>query len=98
MTTPPSSLSALAAEHGLVRVGVRPSLPDYVRQVWSRRHFAVAMAASKAYARNQGSYLGQLWSVLSPLLNSLVKVTGIGADRIKVVGITDLAKRSHNLR
>ena len=68
MSTPTSGLSALAAEHGLVRVGVRPSLPDYVRQVWARRHFAVAMAASKAYARNQGSYLGQVWAVLTPLL------------------------------
>lgn len=63
-----SSLAAIAAEHGLTRVGVRPSLRDYVRQVWDRRHFAVAMAGSKAYARNQGGYLGQLWAVLTPLL------------------------------
>ncbi len=63
-----SDLAAIAAEHGLTRVGVRPSLRDYVHQVWARRHFAVAMASSKAYARNQGSYLGQLWAVLTPLL------------------------------
>ena len=63
-----SNLAAIAAEHGLTRVGVRPGLRDYVHQVWDRRHFAVAMASSKAYARNQGGYLGQLWAVLTPLL------------------------------
>lgn len=62
------SLSVLAAEHGLVRVGVRPAFGDYLRQVWRRRHFALALAASKAYARNQNGYLGQLWAVLTPAL------------------------------
>jgi len=63
-----SVLAALAAEHGLVRVGVRPPLRAYLRQLWERRHFAIALAASTAYARNQGSYLGQLWAVLTPVL------------------------------
>lgn len=63
-----SNLAAIAAEHGLVRVGVRPGLRDYVAETWRRRHFAVGLASSKAYSRNQGSYLGQLWAVLTPLL------------------------------
>lgn len=63
-----TTLSAIAAEQGLRRVGVRPPLGDYLREVWRRRHFAVRLAASKAYARNQGSYLGQLWAVLTPLM------------------------------
>jgi teichoic acid transport system permease protein len=64
----PVSPAELAAQHGLVRVGVRPALPAYLRSLWQRRHFAVSLAASKAYARNQGSYLGQLWALLTPLL------------------------------
>ena len=62
------SPAELAARHGLTRVGVRPSLPAYVRSLWARRHFAVSLAGAKAYARNQGSYLGQLWALLTPLL------------------------------
>src|SRR4029079_1726983 len=45
-----------------------PSLPAYVRSLWARRHFALSLAAAKAYARNQGSYLGQLWALLTPLM------------------------------
>lgn len=60
--------AALAAEHGLVRVGVRPPLGAYVGSLWQRRGFTVALAASRAYARNQGSHLGQLWALLTPLL------------------------------
>ena len=48
-STPPDALAAYAASHGLIPVGVRPSLRDYVAQTWQRRHFAVSMAASKAY-------------------------------------------------
>ena len=62
------SPAELAARHGLTRVGVRPALPAYVRSLWERRQFAVSLAAAKAYARNQGSYLGQLWALLTPLL------------------------------
>lgn len=67
LTSEPSP-AELAARHGLTRVGVRPSLPAYVRSLWARRQFAVSLAAAKAYARNQGSYLGQLWAFLTPLL------------------------------
>lgn len=63
-----SPLAQLAAEHGLQRVGVRPPFESYLAQAWERRHFMVAMAASKAYARNQAGYLGQVWAVLTPAL------------------------------
>lgn len=73
-----TELAAIAAEHGLARVGVRPDLAEYVRQVWRRRHFAVALAASKAYSRNQGSYLGQAWAVLTPILWAAVYLVVFG--------------------
>lgn len=58
----------LVAEPDLVRVGVRPPFAAYLRSVWQRREFTLALAASRAYARNQGSHLGQLWALLTPLL------------------------------
>ena len=67
-----SPLAQLAAEHGPTRVGVRPPFGDYLRQAWPRRHFMLALASSKAYARNEGGYLGQLWAVITPSLWALV--------------------------
>lgn len=65
---PTSSAAELAARHGLVRTGSRPPFFSYLREAWRRRHFAFTLATSRAYARNQNSYLGQLWAVLTPLL------------------------------
>lgn len=64
----PADLAELAARHGLARAGSRPPLRGYLAEAWRRRHFAVALATSRAYARNQNSYLGQLWAVLTPVL------------------------------
>jgi len=77
-STPPDALAAYAAAHGLIPVGVRPSLGDYIAQTWQRRHFAVSMAASKAYLRNQGSYLGQVWAILTPALWAVVYLLVFG--------------------
>ncbi|MFF6812010.1 ABC transporter permease, partial [Streptomyces sp. NPDC012403] len=35
-------LAALAAKYGLTVSGARPSLGEYVRQLWDRRHFILA--------------------------------------------------------
>jgi teichoic acid transport system permease protein len=58
----------IAARYGLRRVGTRPSLGEYLRLLWSRRHFIGVLAVSKAYAKNQNNYLGQFWAVLNPVL------------------------------
>ena len=77
--TPPSdALAAFAAEHGLIPVGVRPSLRVYIAETWRRRNFLVSMASSKAYLRNQGSYLGQVWAVLTPALWACVYLLVFG--------------------
>lgn len=60
--------AALAAEHGLTKIGGRPKLRVYIADLWKRRHFALKLGSSRAYARNQHSYLGQLWALLTPLL------------------------------
>ncbi len=65
-------LAALAARHGLTVSGARPSLPQYVRQLWARRHFITAFATAKLTAQYSQAKLGQVWQVMTPLLNAAV--------------------------
>ncbi|MFF8601729.1 ABC transporter permease [Streptomyces sp. NPDC015232] len=71
---PPSSeeLRALALRHGLTVSGARPSLPAYVRQLWSRRDFITAFATARLTAQYSQARLGQIWQVMTPLLNAAV--------------------------
>jgi teichoic acid transport system permease protein len=66
------SLAALAERHGLRRAIARPSLSVYLRQLWERRHFVFAYATSRNVSKYSESMLGQLWQVLTPLLNAAV--------------------------
>ncbi|MDG9720302.1 ABC transporter permease [Streptomyces sp. DH24] len=71
-TAPGPDLAALAARHGLTVSGARPSLPQYVRQLWARRHFIAAFATAKLTAQYSQAKLGQVWQVMTPLLNAAV--------------------------
>jgi teichoic acid transport system permease protein len=62
----------LAARYGLTPSTARPSLPEYIRQLWGRRHFIVAFATARNIAMYTSSRLGQVWQVLTPLLNAAV--------------------------
>ncbi|MFF4470486.1 ABC transporter permease [Streptomyces sp. NPDC001599] len=62
----------LAAKYGLSVSGARPSLKEYVRQLWGRRHFILAFSQAKLTAQYSQAKLGQLWQVVTPLLNALV--------------------------
>ncbi|CUR58970.1 putative ABC-type polysaccharide/polyol phosphate export system, permease component [metagenome] len=66
--TLPASGADLAREFSLTKVGGRPPLGTYLRQIWDRRHFARNLARAKAYTQNQGGYLGQAWVILTPVL------------------------------
>lgn len=61
-----------AARAGLIKVGGRPSLIDYVAEVWRRRTFIYSMARFKIESENQQNSLGMLWVVLKPLLNAII--------------------------
>src|SRR6476646_4037480 len=65
-------LAALAARHGLRPSSARPTLAFYLRKVWERRHFIVAYATARNVSMYTEARLGQLWQVLTPLLNSAV--------------------------
>ncbi|AYN38414.1 ABC transporter permease [Streptomyces dangxiongensis] len=62
----------LAARYGLTVSGARPSLVEYVRQLWGRRHFILAFSQAKLTAQYSQAKLGQLWQVATPLLNAAV--------------------------
>ncbi|MFF8840604.1 ABC transporter permease [Streptomyces sp. NPDC015130] len=69
---PETDLRALALRHGLTVSGARPSLPAYVRQLWSRRDFIAAFATARLTAQYSQARLGQVWQVMTPLLNAAV--------------------------
>jgi len=62
----------LAQENGLRPIGVRPSIPQYLRQIWQRRHFVVELSRAREQSANAESRLGQLWQILNPILNIAV--------------------------
>src|SRR5271154_6021877 len=66
------SLAELAAKYGLRPSSARPSLISYLRLVWQRRHFIVAYSTARSVSMYTEARLGQLWQVLTPLLNSAV--------------------------
>jgi teichoic acid transport system permease protein len=75
---PPSPADAgltpaqLAEKYGLTVSGARPPLVSYVRQLWARRHFISTFSSAKVAAQYTQARLGQLWQVMTPLLNAAV--------------------------
>jgi hypothetical protein len=63
-------LAELAAKYGLRPSSARPNLGSYLRLVWQRRHFIAAYATARNVSMYTEARLGQLWQVLTPLLNS----------------------------
>src|ERR1700758_1758873 len=66
------SLAEMAAQYGLRPSSARPRLVSYLVKVWQRRHFIVAYATARNVSMYTEARLGQLWQVLTPLLNSAV--------------------------
>jgi teichoic acid transport system permease protein len=63
-------LAELADRYGLRPSATRPSVPAYLSQLWQRRHFILAFATARNIALYTEAKLGQLWQVLTPLLNA----------------------------
>ena len=63
-------LEQYALEHGLRPSAQRPTVVGYLRQLWRRVHFILAFATARNIAMYTEAKLGQLWQVLTPLLNA----------------------------
>lgn len=64
--------AAMAARYNLAVAGKRPNPVEYARRLWKARHFIVAWATATNQAVYSGSRLGQIWQVLTPILNVAV--------------------------
>lgn len=65
-------LAEFATRHGLTQSSARPPLGKYIRDVWQRRAFIWNFASAKSMSAYTSSRLGQIWQVLTPLLNAFV--------------------------
>ncbi|MBE7188093.1 ABC transporter permease [Jatrophihabitans endophyticus] len=57
---------------GLRRAGARLPIDEYTRRLWERRHFISAYASATNSVGYSGSFLGQFWQVLNPLLQIVI--------------------------
>jgi teichoic acid transport system permease protein len=64
------ALATLALQYGLQPSARRASPPEYVQSLWRRRHFIMAFATARNIAMYTEAKLGQLWQILTPLLNA----------------------------
>jgi teichoic acid transport system permease protein len=69
---PGEPLEQLAARHNMRLSGARPTLRQYIAMLWQRRHFIVGYATARNVSLYTDARLGQLWQVLTPLLNAFV--------------------------
>jgi len=67
---PDEPLAEFALAHGLRPSAQRPPVLAYIRQLWRRWNFIVAFATARNIAMYTEARLGQLWQVLTPLLNA----------------------------
>lgn len=73
-----TSAAERAQAAGLPRLGRRPRLGAYARDLWDRRHLTSELARSRFRAENEQNRLGMAWVVIRPLLNALVYGTVFG--------------------
>ena len=64
--------TSMAAKYGLKQSGKRPQLFEYARTLWQRRHFITGYATAKNRSLYSNARLGQLWQLLTPILNVAV--------------------------
>jgi teichoic acid transport system permease protein len=69
---PNQDLGELARQYGLKLSGARPSLLDYLVTLWQRRHFIIGYATARNISMYTEAKLGQVWQVLTPILNACV--------------------------
>lgn len=67
---PPGWAGELAQQYDLASISARPGLQQYLRQIWARRHFLVAFSNARTTSLYSRTRLGQLWQLITPLLNA----------------------------
>ena len=52
----------------LVRVGSKSGVVEYLRALWARREFAIAIPSAELHAQHSNTVLGGMWHLLNPLI------------------------------
>ncbi len=86
---PDEPLAELAARNGLRPSAERPRVLAYLKQLWHRWNFIMAFATARNIAMYTEARLGQLWQVLTPLLNVAVYYLIFGVILHTSKGIPD---------
>ncbi len=63
-----SSAEVIAEQAGLTRLGTRPRMGPYLRDLWSRRQYAVYSSVGSLESENMDTLLGNVWHLLNPAL------------------------------
>lgn len=71
-TGPSDAARELAERYGLEPSSHRPALGEYLNQIWTRRSFVLSFAQAKMTTMYSQARLGQVWQILTPLLNASV--------------------------
>ena len=79
----------MAAKYGLKQSGKRPPLFGYLASLWQRRHFITGYATAKNRSLYSNARLGQLWQLLTPILNVGVYYFVFGILFVQSRGIHD---------
>ncbi|MCT1657414.1 ABC transporter permease [Brevibacterium luteolum] len=66
------SMPEMAAKYSLDRVGARPPLTHYLKEVWRRRDFIFSLAKFRIQSENERNRLGMLWVLLRPIFSALI--------------------------
>lgn len=64
------NLAEYAAQHGLKRMGARPSFFNYIAETWRRKDFAIALSTFSNEAANARNRLGKWWNILLPTIQA----------------------------
>jgi teichoic acid transport system permease protein len=69
---PGENLADLANRNGLLPSAKRPPILVYLQRIWQRRYFVTGFATAQNVAMYTEARLGQVWQILTPLLNVAV--------------------------
>lgn len=81
----------MTAPADLRKLGDKPSLGNYLRDIWKRRDFAVEIATGEIRSQHMHTVLGHFWHILNPLLQLSVYALVFGVIlRVSREGVDNL--------
>lgn len=70
LDTGPDPVRKTVSTRDFRKIGARPPLGEYIKQLWGRRHFIREESSAKAFGTIKNTLLGRAWLVLEPFLSA----------------------------